>query len=141
MKVVESLASEAFPLSTNHPRCRHDALECRWSGANVARNAWKVPTSYLQLDISWFNPRCPLSPPKRVHKKIFGTQASKLSIVVLEQTKLTKRNHSVFQAIPPYPSSIFVGIAFGPDHICFGRDMHVFKFNTDTGFCGRSTKV
>ena len=109
------------------------STECRWSGANVARNAWKVPTSYLQLDISWFNPRCPLSPPKRVHRNIFGTKASKLSIVVLEQMKLTKWNHSLFQAIPPYPSSIFIVIAFGPDHICFGRDMHVFKFNTDTG--------
>ena len=82
MKVVESLASEAFPLSTNHPRCRRDALECRWSGANVARNAWKVPTSYLQLDISWFNPRCPLSPPKRVHKKIFGTKASNYQLLI-----------------------------------------------------------
>ena len=130
------------------------STECRRSRAHVARNAWKVPTRYLQLDISWFNPRCPLSPPKRVHKKIFGTKASKLSIVVLGQTKPTKRNHSLFQAIPPYPSSIFVLCmyiniyiyiyivsAFEPDHIYFGRDIHVFKFNTDTGFCGRSTKV
>ena len=98
-------------------RCRQDALDWMPPVTSMAsmHNQVNMPmlqgslesvTPYLQLDISWRNPRWyPLSPPKKVHK-IFDTKVSNC----LGQTKLTKQNHSLFQAIPSYPSSIYIYI-------------------------------
>lgn len=83
-------------------RCRQDALDWMPPVTSMAsmHNQVNMPmlqgslesvTPYLQLDISWRNPRWyPLSPPKKVHK-IFDTKVSNC----LGQTKLTKQNHSL----------------------------------------------
>ena len=125
MKVVESLAwewhltfqkwSEVSARCTRLNAAGHEHgidAQTKWT-CQCCEECLESATRYLRLDISWFNPQYPLSPPKRLHKNIFGTKASNYSLLFWSKQRWESGIIPCFKLYHPTHQAFTLGLPLG----------------------------